>query len=151
VKSLIVISLVVVLKVLGDVCLSHGMREVGEVHPFDPLSLLSVGLRTVANPWIELAVIMLIAYSLLYLSALSWLDLSFMLPMTAINYVLTALLAWLLLGEKIAATRWAGTLTIAVGVLFVSLSDAAKGGIPVRAGRKRKLPPSTPSSHQDES
>ena len=114
------------LKSLGDVCLSHGMREVGEVNPLHPLGMVAVGLRTLANPWVDLAMTFLLMYSLLSLSALSWLDLSYILPITAFNYVLTSLLAWRLLHEEIAVTRWVGTLTIAFGVLFVSLSDRRK-------------------------
>ncbi len=131
-KNLIVISLVVVLKVLGDVCLSHGMREVGEVHLLHPLALLAIGLRTLTDPWVDIAMTLLLAYILLYMAVLSWLDLSYVLPMTTSGYVLTALFAWLLLHEEIAATRWAGTFTIAIGVLLVGLSDAAKGRLPVR-------------------
>ncbi len=113
-------------KSLGDVCLSHGMREVGEVNPLHPLGMVAVGLRTLANPWVDLAMTFLLMYSLLSLSALSWLDLSYMLPITTFNYVLTSLLAWRLLNEEIAFTRWVGTLTITLGVLFVSLSDRRK-------------------------
>jgi drug/metabolite transporter (DMT)-like permease len=102
------------------------MREVGEVNPLHPLGMAAVGLRTISNPWVDLAMTFLLMYSLLSLSALSWLDLSYMLPITAFNYVLTSLLAWRLLHEEIAATRWVGTFTIALGVLFVSLSDCRK-------------------------
>jgi hypothetical protein len=59
-KSLTVILLVVVLNVLGDVCLSYGMRQVGEVHPLHPVSVLLVGLRMFANPWVALAITWLV-------------------------------------------------------------------------------------------
>ena len=88
-KSLIVISLVVVLKVLGDVSLSHGMREVGEMHPLHPLAMLEIGLHMVTNPWIDVATTLLLTYTLLYMSALSWLDLSYLLPITTSGYVLS--------------------------------------------------------------
>ncbi len=125
-KSFIVISLVVLFKSLGDVCLSHAMREIGEMNPMHPLAMAAVGLRMIANPWLDLATTLLCMYSVLSLSALSWLDLSYMLPLTAFNYVLTSLFAAQLLHEQITATRWLGTLTIASGVLFISLSDRAK-------------------------
>lgn len=64
-KSLIVISLIVVLKVLGDVSLSHGMREVGEMHPLHPLAMLEIGLHMVTNPWIDVATTLLLTYTLL--------------------------------------------------------------------------------------
>jgi len=126
VKSFIFITLIIVLNVLGNVCLSHGMQQVGEVHPLHPLALLTLGLHTIINPWFDLAIVFLITYTLLYMSALSWLDLSYLLPMTAFHYVLTALLASQLLHEQIATVRWAGTLTITLGVLLVGLSDRKK-------------------------
>jgi transporter family protein len=123
VKSLIVISLVVVLKVIGEVCLSHGMHQIGEVDPFQPMALLGVGLRTLINPWVDIAMTTLLSHTLLYMSALSWLDLSFMMPMMASCYVLNALFAWLLLDEQIPVTRWLGTAVIMVGVILVGVSD----------------------------
>lgn len=131
-KSLIVISLIVVLKVTGEVCLSHGMHEIGEVNLFQPMALLGIGLRTLTNPWVDLAMTTLLTHTLLYMSALSWLDLSFIMPMTASCYVLNALFAWLLLDETIPATRWLGTLTIMAGVIVVGLSDCRKS-------RRKKL------------
>lgn len=126
-KSLIVVSLVVVLKVLGEVSLKHGIGEIGEIHPFQqPLALLEIALRTLFNPWVDLAMTSLLSHTLLYMTSLSWLDLSFMMPMTASCYVLNAVFAWLLLDEQIPATRWLGTLTIMVGVMLVGVSECSK-------------------------
>lgn len=110
------------LQVLGNVWLSRGMRQVGEVNTLKPLVLLSLALRMLMNPWFMLGLILLIAFFLLFLAALSRLELSYVLPMTASNYVLTALFAWLVLNENISPVRWAGTLAISVGVLLVALS-----------------------------
>jgi len=148
VKSLILISLIVVLKVLGDVSLSHGMHEVGEVNPLHPFALLGVGLRMLTNPWVDTAMTVLLTYTLLYMSALSWLDLSYLLPMTTTGYVLTAMLAWLLLHEEIDATRWAGTFTIAIGVLLVGLSDHRKNRQKALNSSRRQG--TSAQSHQDE-
>ncbi len=143
-KSLIVISLVVVLKVIGEVCLSHGMHQVGEVDTFQPMALLGIGLRTLINPWVDIAMTTLLSHTLLYMSALSWLDLSFMMPMMASCYVLNSLFAWLLLDEQIPATRWLGTLIIMVGVIFIGLSDRPKSRQkalnPSKRQRKRRNP-----------
>lgn len=110
------------LQVLGNVWLSRGMRQVGEVNTLKPLVLLALALRMLMNPWFMLGLLLLIAFFLLFLAALSRLELSYVLPMTASNYVLTALFAWLVLNENISPVRWAGTLAISVGVLLVALS-----------------------------
>jgi len=124
VKSLIVITLVIVLKVFANVSLSEGMTQIGEIEfsrLLDPLALFVLGFQTLTNFWIILAMFLLVIYIILFLSALSWLDLSYLLPMTTLGYALNALLAWLLLGEEIAITRWMGTLLIMIGVLVVGI------------------------------
>lgn len=123
-KSFIFITLIIVLNVLGNVCLSHSMQEVGQVHPLHPLEVLKLGLHTILNPWFDLAIVLLIMYTLLYMSALSWLDLSYLLPMTAFHYVLTAFLASQFLHDQIAILRWLGTFTITLGVLIVGLGES---------------------------
>jgi transporter family protein len=124
VKSLIVIALAVILKVFGNVSLGQGMSEVGEFELsrfLDPAALLAFGFQTLTNVWIIGAMVLLVVYIILYLSSLSWLDLSYVLPMTTLGYVLNALLAWLLLDETIAMTRWAGTFLIMIGVLVIGI------------------------------
>lgn len=134
-KSFIIITLIILLKVFSNVSLSEGMSQVGEIDLnkiLDPVALLSLGFQTLTNFWVVVAMFLLLVYITLYLSALSWLDLSYLLPMTTLGYALNALLAWLLLGENIAITRWMGTLLIMIGVLVVAI-----GGH--RRSKRRKL------------
>ena len=42
------------------------------------------------------------------------------LPLTAVDYIVVALVARLLLAEVVTPTRWAGILLIVAGVLLVS-------------------------------
>jgi uncharacterized membrane protein len=60
------------------------------------------------------------------MTLLSWADLSYVLPVTAIGYVLVALVGWLLLGEQIPLKRWAGIVLIVAGVALVSLGTAPR-------------------------
>ena len=125
-KNFIVLSLLVVLQVLGYTWLSHGMRQIGEVNTLNLPNLLAIGVHVLANPWIIFGVISLIGAMLLYLTALSRLELGYVLPMTASSYVLTDLFAWLILHERISALRWTGTLTLTVGVLILGLDEVSK-------------------------
>lgn len=122
-KKLIVVLLLVVLQTLGGVCLSRGMKQVGVVEKLNLSNLPHFGLRMIGNPWFIVGLLLLFAFFLLYLTALSRLELSYVLPMLASSYVLTALLAWLVLGEEVSIKRWAGTLAVSVGVLLVGLSS----------------------------
>ena len=125
-KNGIVLSLMVILQVFGNSSLSRGMRQVGEMEALDLSALHTFLLRTLTNPWVLLGVALLTAFFLVYLAALSWLELSYVLPMTATSYVLTALFAWLALGETLSAVRWAGTLAVSVGILLVGESERQK-------------------------
>ncbi len=100
----------------GDVLLSHGMSQVG------PVSIHNLGLLLTAlkNPWILAGIALLLGFFASYLTALSWADLTFVLPSTAVSYVVVALLSRFWLHEHISLSRWLGILLIVCGVGFVA-------------------------------
>jgi uncharacterized membrane protein len=72
------------------------------------------------NPFVTAGILMLIFSLLTRLALLSLADLSFVLPVTAIGYVASALLGVSFLGEKVTPTAWLGTLLIFGGAAVVS-------------------------------
>jgi bacterial/archaeal transporter family protein len=122
-KDIPLLLLAVLAQVLGNLSLSRGMKQVGDIPFLDARSFGRFGIGTLLNGWVILGVALLIGFFLLFLIALSRHDLSYVQPMIASSYVLTAILAGLFLREHISLTRWAGTLAIAAGVLLVSLSE----------------------------
>lgn len=96
--------------------LSHGMSQIGAVD-FHHLGLLLAALR---NPWVIGGIVLLIGFFSSYLTALSWADLTFVMPATAFGYVVVALLSRFWLHEHLSAYRWAGILTIVCAVGFVA-------------------------------
>jgi len=101
---------------LGDTFLSRGMTAIGSITLAHPLTLLAA----VFTPWIALGIALLICFFASYLTALSWADLTFVLPVTALGNVLVALLARFWLHEAISLARWAGIVLITLGVGFVA-------------------------------
>jgi drug/metabolite transporter (DMT)-like permease len=101
---------------VGDTLLSHGMKQVG------PVSLANLGLLLAAmrNPWIITGILCLLGFFASYLTALSWADLTFVLPATAFGYVVVALLSKFWLHETVSLYRWAGIVLIVCGVGFVA-------------------------------
>ena len=101
---------------VGDTLLSHGMAQVG------PVTLAHLGLLLVAlrNPWIITGILCLLGFFASYLTALSWDDLTFVLPSTAFGYVVVAFLAKYWQHETITVYRWLGILLIVCGVGFVA-------------------------------
>jgi uncharacterized membrane protein len=124
---------------VGDTLLSHGMKQVGPVS-VGHLGMLMVAMR---NPWVVCGILCLLGFFASYLTALSWADLTFVLPSTAFGYVVVALLSKFWLHEAVSLSRWAGIVLIVCGVGFVangpSLTEHAVAGeeAAARAGGTR--------------
>ena len=71
-------------------------------------------------PWVVVGICLLILFFCSYLTALSWADLTYVLPATALSYVLMALLAKIFLHENVTLEHWLGVGLITVGVGFVA-------------------------------
>jgi len=65
---------------------------------------------------------LLVVWLLSRMTLLGWADLSYVLPVTAIGYVLTAILGKYFFGEQISWQRWMGTLLIMAGIVFVGMT-----------------------------
>lgn len=101
---------------LGDALLSRGMGQVGAVD----LHHLGLLWHALFNPLIDLGILLLIGFFASYMTALSWADLTFVMPATAFGYVVVALLSRFWLQEHLSAYRWAGILLIMCAVGFVA-------------------------------
>ena len=114
-KTWICATVVVLSNVFGNFFMKRGMPA--ELP--NPLAYITA----LFQPWVSLGVILLILWMLSRMALLSWADLSYVLPVTSIGYVLVALAGRVLLNEQITATRWAGILLIVAGVALVSVGS----------------------------
>jgi len=101
---------------LGDTCLSRGMTRLSPITLAHPGTLMAA----VFTPWIGAGIALLIGFFAAYLTALSWADLTFVLPTTAFGNVIVAFLARFWLHEPISWQRWLGIALITLGVGFVA-------------------------------
>ena len=101
---------------IGDTLLSHGMAQVGQVS----IHHLGALITAMKNPWVIVGILCLLGFFASYLTALSWADLTFVLPSTAFGYVVVALLSKFWLHEAISIYRWLGIILIVCGVGFVA-------------------------------
>jgi drug/metabolite transporter (DMT)-like permease len=106
------------------------MREFGAVSAANWRLLLTV----LINPWVALGICLLILFFCSYLTALSWADLTYVLPATALSYVLMALLARVFLHENVTLLRWLGVALITMGVGFVATGPSSTVPAGGRAG-----------------
>lgn len=115
-RQYLILALVSLCAPLGDTCLSRGMTAMPSIGLAHPLALVAA----VFTPWIGAGIALLIGFFSSYLTALSWADLTFVLPATAFGNVIVALLARFWLKEPISLERWAGIVLITLGVSFVA-------------------------------
>jgi len=121
--NFVILALVVVTQVAGNLSLGKGIKELGEINTLNPLVLFKFGWQLVNSPWLWVALFLLMASLSFYLVALSRLELSYVLPLIASNYVLTTIAAWLVLGDQVGVSRWLGTILITFGVMLVGFFD----------------------------
>ena len=114
-KTALTTLVVVVSSVFGNFALAWGMRKTAPDALQSPLGYLTV----LFDPWVATGVCLLVLWLLSQMALLSWADLSFVLPVTSIGYVLTAISGRLFLNERISAARWTGVALIMAGVALV--------------------------------
>jgi len=117
----ILFALIVVAGTGGELCVSRAMKSVGEAKSFDPGELLHLILRALREPWMWLGVALMASGFFALLGALAALPVSFVVPMTALSYVVGALGGILFLKEKVTRRRWIGVALVALGVTLVLL------------------------------
>lgn len=130
-RKYLVLAAVAIFASCGDVCLARGMRDFGPVTAANWHQLFGF----VLNPWVLTGIGLLSLFFCSYLSALSWADLTYVLPATALSYVLMALLARLFLNEHVTVVRWLGIALITAGVGFVASGPAVTPVAPASCDR----------------
>jgi drug/metabolite transporter (DMT)-like permease len=113
-KTRVFAIIVILSNAFGNFFLDRGMH--GRVTT-TPLQYVSA----ILSPWAMMGISLLILWLLSRMALLSWADLSYVLPVTSLGYVASALLGRFLLHETVTPTRWAGTLFIVAGTILVGM------------------------------
>jgi drug/metabolite transporter (DMT)-like permease len=115
-RKYLVLAGVTVFAAAGDSMLSHGMKQTGTIS----IHHLQGVILAILNPWVAVGIVLLLAFFASYMNALSWADLTYVLPATSLGYVLLALVAKFALHEQVSPMRWLGIALISGGVGFVA-------------------------------
>ncbi|MFY9562337.1 MAG: EamA family transporter [Terriglobales bacterium] len=119
-RKYLVLAGVAVFSAAGDSLLARGMKDLGSVS----LHHLSTLIGAILDPWVASGILLLLAFFASYMSALSWADLTYVLPASSLGYVLVALAARFGFHEAISPTRWLGIALITAGVGFVAVGPS---------------------------
>jgi hypothetical protein len=124
-KAFTVLLLFIALKAVGNLSLAWGMKHlIGGAATGAASTSPSVNplfyIRAMLNPYVLIGVVALIVALLVRMVLLSISDLSFVLPVTAVGYVIATFLGKTVLHEEVSAQRWMGTVLIVIGAVLTS-------------------------------
>jgi ceramide glucosyltransferase len=124
-KTFLLLCSLVVGSSLGEILSAKGMRKVGAVS-FRPRALIGALGRMIRSPYLFGGVACLAVAFFSFISLLSFADLSFVAPLTAVTFITNTLGARFFLKERISKERWIGTILVAIGVAIISLDKHAE-------------------------
>jgi uncharacterized membrane protein len=114
-RIFLLVLAVVFFNAVGNLCLAWGMKHLPEVAAANPLSYL----QAMLNPAVAIGIALLILWLVARMTLLSWADLSFVLPLTSLGYILAAVLGRVFLNEEVTPGHWLGTILIFAGTVVV--------------------------------
>ena len=121
-REFLLLCVIVVAGTGGELCVTRAMKKIGEVTDFRPLALVRFILNALVVGWMWIGIAMMTIAFFALLAALSFENVSFVVPVTALSYAAGAVGAVLFLRERISAQRWIGVLIVCAGVTIVLLS-----------------------------
>ncbi|MCW5977375.1 MAG: EamA family transporter [Bryobacteraceae bacterium] len=119
---------------VGQILMRRGMQIVGPLESYAPLDLVAYFWRALCQPYVIGGTILSAVFYFCILAALSWTDVTVAIPLTAIEYGFTAVLAVTILKEAVPPLRWAGIVFVVIGVVLIS----AGGGDEAPGAHQRK-------------
>jgi drug/metabolite transporter (DMT)-like permease len=106
----------------GQIFWKEGMSGLGRINGMGDLLQVKTVEDTFTNKYIILGIFLYAISVFLWLGAMSTLDVSFMYPLLSLGYIVTAILAFVFIGENITLLRWAGIAVIIVGCFMITKS-----------------------------
>lgn len=133
-KTRIFALIVILSSVAGNSLLSVGLRQHGSLVGKPALAYV----LALLHPYVAVGVALLIVWMIAHMMLLSWADLSYVLPVTSMGYVLTAVVGRVFLHENVSWTRWAGVAVIVAGFTLVSRTPPSSRPRPIMAQAEQK-------------
>lgn len=120
--NVVIILLSIFMSSVAHVFLKKGMLAYAQ-YPFKSDEIMSLVWIVAKNPWVMGGMLLHVSALVVWLWALSKVDISFAYPFLALGYVLVSLMAWFWLGESLTSVKLLGMVVIIVGVLILSIAE----------------------------
>jgi len=114
--------MVIIVGTAGELCLGRAMKQTGELERFAPSAVLKLLGQALRVKWIWIGVAMMATAFFSLVTLLSFEEVSFVVPVTALSYLVGAVGGIFFLGEKVAWQRWVGIGLVCIGVTMVVIS-----------------------------
>src|SRR5690348_17127610 len=111
----------VMLNAAAQLLLKAGVRHLGVIQ-LSPATILQAGMKLAFEPHILGGLTCYVISVVVWILALSRVQVSIAYPMLSLGYVVTAFIAWAFMGEAVNAMRMTGIAVIIVGVFLVARS-----------------------------
>ncbi|MEO1765946.1 SMR family transporter [Thiobacter aerophilum] len=111
----------VLLNAIAQLLLKAGTNAIGPF-AFTAQNVWPVGLKLATQPYILTGMACYVVSLVVWIMALSRVEVSVAYPMLSVGYVLNAIAAWYFFGEAVTPTRLAGIGIIILGVYIVARS-----------------------------
>lgn len=118
-RTILTFTIVVMSGAAGEIAITHAMKQIGEIHSFAPRVLFGILQRALRQIWLLIGIALIAVGFFSLLALLSWENVSFVIPSTALSYAVGALGAKFFLGENVNSVRWVGVLLVCIGVSLV--------------------------------
>ena len=121
-KVLTAMTIAAAAAAVGQIFVRQGMQQVGSLEAYAPMALMGYFGQALSNPYVVIGTALNAVFYFLFLASLSWADVTVVLPMTALEFGMAAILAVMILHEAVPSLRWAGILLVILGVMLITLT-----------------------------
>jgi uncharacterized membrane protein len=125
-KFLIILLIGLIFEAVGVVCLSKGLKQIGEVQKINWTEVSRIIRRGAANSYIGMGIFFEALFFVSLLVLMSKADVSFVWPLTSLSFVLTAVAAKIFLHEHVSPARWTGVVLIMCGAALITWTEKMK-------------------------
>lgn len=119
----IALGLAIAFASIGDILLSTGMQENGELKIRGLRDIPEALRRMFTQPKVLFGLLAMTGYFGSYMAALTMVDVSVANPLTALSYLIATLYATAVMRERVSVARAVGIVLIVLGSIFVGLSS----------------------------
>lgn len=118
--ALILVFICVFLGAFGQIFIKMGMGKIGPISGWAQMVKADFAIHILTNWQVLLGLAFYVVSAVLWLAALSTLNVSFAYPLLSLAYVVVAIASYFMLKEPLTAMRWVGIVMTVLGAILIT-------------------------------